>query len=691
MATNISIYSSTPRTIFRGIKDEGAVNITMPVESLPIRFPLFMSFAPFGSYDQPLAVNGSSLQLTHGNEVLQPRSKFFTHQSLMMRSHLQGDGASCIFLRLKADGSALATARLGIDLVKDELPVYERNADGSYRRSNEGELIPTGDVVEGYRAQWKVVQVPNVDYVDNFGKGSPMEGSMIASTDGEASTFYPIMDIKGRWEGEDANNTGFRIFAPSTLDREPLDGTLLEVLKARPYRLQIVKRANANSTPMVFPTLTSEQFIDFTFIDGIDDRMGAKEYNIERTHFKAYESELEEEFVGYGPFSDLHVYSSHIETVLTQLAATEAAYTNDEIEDIHTFNFLTGSDIDEIPYSTFTVEGPREGGVILSDNTSHFLQGGSDGDISNEALNEKWNDILDSLEFSSIPFEDIARMPYDIVVDSGFPLDVKLKFVNFHNLRPDVYPHICTQDVLRPINTPSEDSSILLTLRGLFRAQVESPEFGTGATRFAIFNCAGYFADDDYTGLVPFMEYIINKGASYMGAGDGKMKPANVFGRGNQNVVTRYVRHNAGKKPLQARNSDWNNGVNYPEFYDMKRLFYPGLQSIYQDHTSPLHSYFNVQICCNLTRTGHIVWREMSGDDQLDDSVFLTEVERVFKEKIFEAYDDRAVITPNAYYTALDTDLGTHWHLDVEGQFRNIKTTQLLSIIAQRFRNEESN
>lgn len=688
MATHISAYSSTPRTRFIGIKDEGAVSIAMPVESVPIRFPLFAAFSPIGDYDEPLAVNGSSISLTHGNDVIQPRSKFYNHQTHFMRTHFEA-GGSAIFLRLKADGAKRSTARLGIDIVEDELVQYELNADGSYRRNSEGELVPTGQTVLGHRAQLKIMEISEIDGVSTFGKAKPAEGMMVSSVDGEASTFYPLVDIEGRWDGSLYNNVGFRMFAPSALDREPIDEELVETLGARPYRLQIVQRANESSSPFVIPTMTSEQFLNFTFVDAIDDRVGAKEYNIARIFKETYETEKPEEFNGYGPFSDLHVYSDHLEDVLTLLASTESDYTNEEIENIHTFNFMTGSDLNEIPYHTYRVEGPRDGGILMSENTAHFLRGGDDGDVSQTAFNEKFDDMLTSMSVSHIPFEDIARMPFDSIFDSGFPLETKLKFVEVHNLRPDVYPHVCTQDVSKPINSPSEDSSVLLTLRSMFRSQIESPEHGTKATRFALFNCAGYLADDDYKGLVPFMEFIMLKGAEYMGAASGKMNSAYVFGRGDRNVVTRYVRHNAGKKPLTARNNDWNNGVNYPEFYDMKRLSYMGLQSIYADHTSPLHSYFNVQIACNLTRIGHVVWRELSGDDQLDDAVFLKEVERRCNELVFEMYDDRVVPEPRAYYTALDTDLGTHWHLDWICKFKNIKTTQTLTVIAQRARNEE--
>lgn len=687
--TNISIYNSTPRTVFRGIDDQGAVNIAMPVDSVPIRFPLFINFSPTGSYTDPIAVNGSTIGLTHGGDVLRPSSKFFNHQSVFMRSHFNGAG-SAIFLRLKADGSAMSSLRLGIDVVLDELETFTRNPDGTYKRDINGALVPTGETKPIYRAQFRVMQIPDdLDGQSTFGKAAASEGALVSGT-GESSTFYPIQDFLGRWDGDLGNHVGFRLSAPSTLDRTPLDADLVDRLKARPYRLQVVSRASDVSAAQTFPTLSGESSMDFTFIDAVDPARGYKEYNIARTLMRTYESEKPEEFTGYGPFSEMHVYTNHLETVLTLLAAAEAEETLEPFDNIHLFNFVTGSDINEVPYHTYRVEGPRDGGILLSDTSSHFLKGGSDGDISTAALNRKWDDLLSGIQTSEIPFEDYARMPYDVIFDSGFPMETKLKFVAFHNLRADTYPHVCTQDVTTPLNTPSEDSSAGLTIRSAFRSMIESPEFGTKSTRFAVANGAGYFADDDYTGMVPFMEYIASKGANYMGAANGRMDPEKTFGRGENNVVTRYVRHNGGIKPLLARNKDWLNGVNYPEFYDMKRMFYAGIQSIHEDHTSPLHSYFNVQICCNLTRIGSVVWRELSGDDQLDDQTFLTEVERRIRLKTHEIYDGRCIVTPRAYYTALDTDLGTHWHLDIEVQFRNIKTVQVLAVVSQRMRTEET-
>jgi hypothetical protein len=254
-----------------------------------------------------------------------------------------------------------------------------------------------------------------------------------------------------------------------------------------------------------------------------------------------------------------------------------------------------------------------------------------------------------------------------------------------------VYIHACTQDVLQPLNTPSEDSSIGITLRSHFRAMQESSEFGTKALRFAVVKSAGYLINDNYDGLVPFLEWFCLKGAEYMGAENGTMNGDARFGRGEQNVVTRYRDHNGNPlQDLNAKNNDWNNGLNSPEYYGMQQLFFPALQSIYENHTSILHSYFNTQIACNLTRIGHIVWRELSGDDTLTDDEFIDEVNRRVTLKTTGKYDSRVDITPDAHYTLLDQNLGYSWHLNIEMAGENIRSVENLAIIAQRRRNDEA-
>lgn len=688
---SISVYSSTPRTNFRGVKDEAAVNLAMPAESLPIRLPLIMSIAPWGDDKRANYIDSGALSLLYGADVINPKTPFFTHQSLFLRTQFQG-GGKALFLRLTPEDAKQATARLAVDMVADKLPVYERNADGSFKLDANGAKIDTGETLDGYRLQLRLVQIPvpagEID--QSFGLGAKGVGTMTSDDSGDTSTLYPIQDYKARWKGSKGNNLGFRLIAPNKGSVDKPDPDLMEELGTYLYRLQVVQRANSNSTATLQRTLSGENYVTFSFKKGVVDLDTSTEYSANKVIQKAYESRDPTAFTGYGPFEDNFVYNNHLDELLGLLKTAEETITGETIADANLINFLTGVDVNGIPYYGFVVEGPAAGGLMVGEASNLFMKGGDDGSINEENYNLMVDAVLDGLATSEVPFTDIARMPYDSVWDTGFPVDTKLKFANFHDLRPDVHVHACTQDVLKPLNTPSQDTSIGVTLRSAFRARQESSEFGTKALRFTVVSNSGYLINDDYDGLVPFLEWWCLKGAEYMGAENGEMNNDYSFGRGEQNIVTRYRDHNAGVKPLEARDTDWANGVNYAEWYDMSRLFYAGMESIFENQTSILHGYLNTCIACNLTRIGHIVWRELAGDSQLDDNEFLDEVNARVTAKTTGKYDSRVDITPNAYYTALDTLLDFSWHLDIQMAGENIRTVENLAIIAQRRRNEEA-
>lgn len=694
MSTTVSALSSLPRTEFRGIKDEGAVNIAMPSENLPIRLPLFASFAPWGETNRARYVDSSAISLLYGGEILNPKSAFFTHQSLFMRSQFTG-GGKALFLGLRAPGATQAGFRLALDIVADDIQQFERNLDGSLKLDADGNRKPiAGSTAPGFRAQWRKVAIgPKSveDATSSYGAAASSEGGLVGK-EGGLSTQYPILDGLARFVGGKGNNLGFRLMAPDVTSVDAADEELSETIGARLYRLQVVSRSGAKSTAQVVRSLQGDGFVDFSFKKGTIDLDTEIEYYVDKKIVPSYESRDESAFTGFGPFEKLHVYDANIAAVLKLLSEAEAAHTGEEFQDVNLFNFLTGTDINGNPYNTFVVEGPQQGGLLFGEMSNHFMLGGSDGAVTPENFNLAFADMLDSIQAgaSVVPFQNIARMPYDSVWDSGFPTDTKKKFANFLSIRPDVYVHVCTQDVSKPVNTPAQDSSIAVTLRSHFRSISESSEFGTSATRIAMFSNAGYLINDNYDGVVPFLEQILIWGARYMGAENGEMNNVYTFGRGEQNIVTRYRDHNAITRDDTARNTDWGNGLNYAEYFDMSRLFYAGLQSIYENQTSVLHSYINVQIACNLTRIGHIVWRECSGDSQLTDDQFLDLVQDKVTLKTTGKYDNRVEVTPNAYYTALDEALGFPWHLDIAMAGENIRTVENLAIIAQRRRNEEA-
>lgn len=687
---SVSRLSSVPRTEFRGVKDETVTNLTLPVENLPIRLPLFQSFAPWGEYGNGRYVNDSGLSLLFGSGVTDPLSPFFTHQSQFIRSHFEASGKA-IFVRLPAPGATQASFRLALDIVEDLIPLYERNTDGSLKLDAQGAKIPTGETATGHRAQWRWKPVGKTAQGEStFGAAAEAEGLLVSTVDGAVSKEIPIWDGLARFEGEKGNNIGMRLIAPTTKSQQPADEDLADTLGARLYRVQFVNRANKSSTATLQRTLRSQPFLDFSFKKGTIDLATSTEYYGGKVIKKNYEANNPQAFTGWGPCEKFAFYDTNIQALLTTLATAESDYTTEEFKDVNLFNFLTGTDINGNPYHTFVIEGPADGGILLGELSNLWMTGGADGDLGNDSFNAVMDTVLTDLSSNGVPYKDIARMPYDSVWDSGFPVATKLKFSAFHTARPDVYVHTCTQDVMKPLNTPAQDSSIAITLRSHFRAQQESSEFGTKALRFCVFGQAGYLIDDLYDGIVPFLEYILILGTEYMGAEGGEMKNEKSFGRGEQNTITRYRDHNVVTQEPEVRQVDWDNGMNYAEYFDMGRLFWAGIQSIYEEQTSILHAYINVCIACNLTRIGHITWREMSGDSQLTDEQFLDMVNDKVTARTAGKYDGRVDVTPDAYFDAFDTQSNFSWHLNIEMAGDNARTVENLAIIAQNRRSSET-
>lgn len=680
---SVSTYSSLPRTVFRGIKDETAINLVLPGESLPIRVPLFFTLASWGESDVARYVDGDGQKLLYGSEMVNPRSKFFTHQSQFIRSHFAA-GGKALLKRLTPSNAKRASARLALDYVEDDIPAYERNLDGTYKLGSNGQpVVIAGETVPGFRLKWKLVEVP----ADQFGQGTTAAGSLVSSKAGKISELVPLNDINARHVGERGKNIGFRLSAPTINSVDPADADLQETLGAFMYRIQMVERTDAKSTARLIPNLDGSSYTPFSLKKGAVDIANDVEYYGPKNITRAYESSDMSAFTGFGNFEKFFVYDANLAAVLAKLKTAEEAHTGEEIADAQLLNILTGVDVNGAPYHSFVIEGAAKGGLTFSETSNLFLVGGSDGTITADTFNTLVDTELSGLADTTFPYADIARMPYDSVWDSGFPVTTKLKFSGFHSIRPDVHIHACTQDVLKPLNSATADSSIGVTLRSHYRASQESAEFGTKACRYTVVMSAGKLINDNYDGYVPFLEWLLIKGAEYMSAADGSMNSDFAFGRGEQNIVTRYRDHNAGTKLVGARKNDWDNGLNFAEWFDMSRLFYAGIQSIHEVHTSILHGYLNVCIACNLTRIGHIVWREMSGDSQLTDDEFLQAVNDKVTERTAGKYDGRVDITPNAYYNAQDEQLGYSWHLDIGMAGDNIRTVQNLAVIAQRRRN----
>jgi hypothetical protein len=681
--SNISIASSLPRTIIRGFKDESGTPQVLEEEALPIHLPLIPLMTQWGPNDDAILTGGKGFNAIFGYDSLDYTKPYATHQTAVANAVLPS-GNLAFIRRLTSPDAATSRLRIGLDIVAHEVVQYERAMNGTYKRNASGGLIPTGTTVNGYRGRWSIRSIAVIDSVDQFGISSPSEGDLVG-TGGEVSVFYPFMDVEGRFVGARGNDLGFRLAAPSLLSPTPLNADLVQEAGAYIYRFFSVSRQDNRSTASIKTTRLGEQFIDFSLKAGVIDRNTEMAYFADDVLLEGFEASNPEEFSGYGSFAKLHFYQDHITALNNMIYEAEQTFglIDADVTPEQTVNLLNAQSVTGAPYHSFVLDGAVDGGLMFTESTNHWLTGGSDGTLGNAEFDRLVSEELESFNDGPIPYADSAMYPFSCFYDSGFSMATKKKFNNLLT-RQDIWFTASTQDAMLPLNTNSEESSIASALRAYFRSVPESEFFGTGACRVVVMGNAGELIGSGYKGSLPFTVAFARKCAEYMGAAEGNMADAKSFDSAPGNIVRDYKNHNALFKPALARNQDWQNGLVFAQNFDRNSIFWPGLQTIYADNTSVLNSFFNMVICCNLTRIGERAWRNYTGNSKLKNSQFVERVDQYIIEQSNGRYDNRGVVTPRSYYTAADEQRGYSWRTDISFAGQGMKTVETLTIIAKR-------
>lgn len=680
---SVSMASSLPRTEVLGFKDISGRGQPLEIVTLPIFLPYTPLLTAWGPEDNAHLVNGSGFSVMYGDKSFEAGSPLRTHQSVLAQK-VMGVGGMALVRRLLAPGAAIANSRIWIDIVEDDIEQYERNVDGSFKRTN-GALVPTNTTLRGFRARFVITEI-EVGDDDGIGAGVAIGGGLVAK-DGTESTMYPLFDLQARFYGERGSNTGFRLVAPTLKSGIAANADLIEEKGGFLYRFYALERADSTTGGSVISSLDGEQYIEFSLKKGLVDPKSKIDYSYDKRILAGYESKDPANFTGYGPLKSFHVYKQNVDKILGDIYANEKDHglINAEVTPEQTINLLGAQSAEGIPYYTYEIQGPASGGVLFGENASHWLKGGSDGVIEEDTYDKLVRDELNIFGDGLVPYADDASYPMSTFVDTGFTQETKALMGNIMRVRPDSYVIASTQDVLEKLNTPAEDSSIGAVLRNTLQLIPESEFYGTGACRAVVMKHAGEYLDSDYDGILPFTIEFAVKLATYMGDATGKMKNGYAPDEEDARIVKSYIGHNAVFRNVVPRNKDWQNGISSAQPYDHRgSVFFPAIQTIYHDNTSVLNSFFPMVICCHLNRIGTLAWRVFTGNSRKTALQYVNDVDTFIEEQVKDAYDSRADITPRSYYTAADARRGYSWHTDIEGLYDLNKNVEVLTIVAGR-------
>lgn len=368
-------------------------------------------------------------------------------------------------------------------------------------------------------------------------------------------------------------------------------------------------------------------------------------------------------------------------------------------------NVLGGSNPANDPYTHVKVVGlsaddsgdisptGKEGTVKLDPEYDIFLDGGSDGSLENsdggavDAIDRDRFVDMYTYKFLKLKINDKIvdkfRYPFTHLYDPGFTMTTKYAMIDFLDTRDDVMVELATQvlfpngwvtgtesngvlipGIEAPIkdNDASKDIAVGLVLRERALLVRESILKGTDCMRCAIYGHDGLPISATFNSTVPFTFWSAMKHAQYgntdqMSATEPRGLPYSyneLFRRWN------WINYNENIKE-----KTWNAGVNYCQYADMKRIFYPALRTVYREETSVLVDQWVVD---SLVYTKHELrkaWAKFSGRNDRR-AILEGAIKQYLEDKLAYLYNGKYDFTVQVYKTIKDIDPSASATIDDE-------------------------
>jgi len=279
---------------------------------------------------------------------------------------------------------------------------------------------------------------------------------------------------------------------------------------------------------------------------------------------------------------------------------------------------------------------------------------------------------------------DMAKYPITTIWDTGFDLATKKTLLQPMSLRKDILTILSTQDVNTALNNNNAETSIATALRTAALQYPESEYYGTKTCRAAIIGHGGTLINDTASPLVPMTIDLADKVAAYMGSQNAVMVTGNAFDIYPNNVVTKLRDVNLTYKSGSVRNANWALGLTWVQQFDQRQLFYPAVQTVYDDDTSVLNSLLVAFIVAYCEKVVEQTWKQLTGRTDLTNAQFITQSDALIADAVKGRFDNRVVIVPNTFFDTNDVARGYSWSCYIYIYANVMKTVGTYTLITRR-------
>jgi len=246
---------------------------------------------------------------------------------------------------------------------------------------------------------------------------------------------------------------------------------------------------------------------------------------------------------------------------------------------------------------------------------------------------------------------------------------------------------LSTQDITRAPNDEETEESIATSILTRLQMFPDSVEYATPPFRGALVGHVGLLAGTARKVPAVLAVDLAYKLMAYGASDTGVLNPdkaPDTSDNGNY-IVTEVKSLNVIDKTWRNKRRLWAQSVVYVEDYDHnKRLFYPGMQSFYNDQTSVLNSAIVGLCVAQLARYAWETWRALTGNEKLKDAQLIERSDESIKNKAAGAFDDRMDVIPHSQLTRLDGQRGYSWTCPIDIGANGRRTVMSAYVVAYR-------
>lgn len=700
-----SIINAAPLTILLGTQDASTRQVAREREAIPTHCPLSFFFAKKGPTTRQLVVGGSRVAM-YGAESFDIRSKYANHATVFSNAFNKAGNAQMAQRVVPTDANGAANLTLWLEVVPAELTDYVRNTDGSIAKDSNGNPIVRTDgtdpiLLNGHKVRWSVTSEAEYPENSTFGQKTIVAGTLVENT--VTAQKYPIMELKMSYQGEDGNNTGLRIWAPTLGTGGQYDKRILTRNKVLPVRMQVIRRNTQTQTSKPVETIFGEPSVLVTLKPGVVNSVDDSEFSITDKFLNSYQNLTDPGLPAlFGEFGELHVYDDNIKDLTEMFYTAEKSFLDVHNGDLITpvktdfsevpgnvagdewlFNLFSGKSTDGWQYHTYDIVGGGNS-VRLGEFTNLFAGGGSDGTMNDATFAGLVEQQMEEYANENSDVHNTAVNVTSVIYDSGFPLQTKKSLLNLLAHRKDTFVHLGTHEVGGMRLTASQDYSLAVSLRAAAQLFPESEYFGTSVARALIMGRSGKIRAHQFKKDISPLYEVAVKSSDYMGAGDGKWKAGKNFDGGPNHVLKEMYDISVPYTSASGRIRDWDAGLNWVESFDRSSNCFPALKTVYTDDTSVLNSYFTAMAIVEINKVCERARRYYSGVSNLTDEQLAERIDRFIVENTTGRFDGRFIIEPNTYYTDGDKARGYSWTTQVTIYAPSMKTVMTAYVTARR-------